>query len=243
MSLIIVLLEIILVDIILGGDNAFVIAMSTKRLERKNQKKITFLATVVAILLRAFIVTLVIKLGGIDVPGLYLVAGLSLVVISLDIIHDKQARINIEEDRKLKRASITVLISDLTLGVDNALVIGALASTATPDTSLQISLVVFSLLISFPIILFGADFLGKLILKYVDEFHYVIITVAFLLIHMGLVFITKDLLFVNYTSVFATLGFKLGLWLCALFLTCLKVYLYKRKKKWVSFLFCMYYKY
>lgn len=153
------LLAIILIDLVLAGDNAIVIALAARNLPKKLQKKAIVWGTVGAIAMRSAMTVGVVWL--LKIPGLMLVGGLGLVWIAYKLVapggdhgdeHSPTAT-------TFWGAMKTIIVADALMGVDNVL---GVAGAAHGD----MGLVVIGLLISVPIVVFGSTLMLKLVEKY-----------------------------------------------------------------------------
>ena len=153
----IAVLQIIAIDIVLGGDNAIIIALACRNLP-KNQRRAGILwGTAGAIILRVILVFFATSL--MEILGLRLIGGILLIWIGIKLLtevetHDLDGKIN--QSSNLLTAIRTIIIADFVMSLDNALAITAAAKG-------DIGLVVFGLLLSVPIIIAaGAGLLGWL---------------------------------------------------------------------------------
>ena len=150
------ILAIVLIDIVLAGDNALVIGMAANRLPEHLKKKAIFWGTFGAVAVRFIAVVSLTYL--LLVPGLRIVGGLLLVYIAWKLAFHEQDH-SIEAKDTFWAAIGTIVIADAVMGVDNALGIAAAADG-------NFWLVVFGLLISVPIILFGSTVIARILEKY-----------------------------------------------------------------------------
>jgi YjbE family integral membrane protein len=166
--------QIILIDILLGGDNAVVIALACRGLPPKQRKLGIIYGTAGAIVLRVILIAFALAL--LAVPYLKVVGGLLLVWIGVKLLvpHDEDDHANINPSDKLWGAVKTVIVADLVMSVDNVL---AIAGAAESAGSHQLPLVIFGLLVSIPIIVAGS----QLVLKLMDRFPIIITFGAMLL--------------------------------------------------------------
>lgn len=159
------LLAIILIDLVLAGDNALVIGLVARRLPKEDQKKVIMWGTVGAIAIRAVMAITVVYL--LKIPGFLLIGGLALIWIARKLVqpneggHDAHGK---EAPTTVGAAIRTVVIADAVMGIDNVLGIGGVARDS-------ILLIVIGLAISVPIIVWGS----QLVLKLVDRFPIVIL--------------------------------------------------------------------
>lgn len=166
--------QIILIDILLGGDNAVVIALACRGLPPKQRKLGIIYGTAGAIVLRVILIAFALAL--LAVPYLKIVGGLLLVWIGVKLMvpQDDDEHANITSSDKLWGAVKTVIVADLVMSVDNVLAIAAAADSAGTH---QLPLVIFGLLVSIPIIVAGS----QLVLKLMDRFPVIITFGAMLL--------------------------------------------------------------
>jgi len=156
------LLAIILIDLVLAGDNAIVIALAARSLPSHLQKKAIVWGTVGAIAVRSLMTLGVVWL--LKIPGLMLVGGLGLVWIAYKLLAEPERD---EHDGPVAAtfwgAMKTIVVADALMGVDNVLGVAGAAHGA-------MDLVVIGLLISVPIVVFGSS----VVLKLVDRFPVII---------------------------------------------------------------------
>ena len=156
------LLAIILIDLVLAGDNAIVIALAARNLPEHLKKKAIVWGTVGAIAVRSVMTVGVVWL--LKIPGLMLVGGLGLVWIAYKLLADQS-----EEDDHGPGANTfwgamkTIIVADALMGVDNVLGVAGAAHGS-------FDLVVIGLLVSVPIVVFGSS----VVLKLVDRFPVII---------------------------------------------------------------------
>ena len=167
--------QIIMIDIVLGGDNAVVIALACRRLPPAQRAKGILWGTAGAIILRVILIFFALIL--LSVPYLKLVGALLLVWIGVKLLipEDEDAHAKIEGSDRLWAAVKTVIVADLVMSVDNVIAIAGAAEAA--GGSHQMPLVIFGLLVSIPIIIWGS----QLVLKLMDRFP-IIITVGAMLL-------------------------------------------------------------
>ena len=156
------LLAIILIDLVLAGDNAIVIALAARNLPPEHQNKAILWGTVGAIVIRSAMTVGVVWL--LKIPGLMLVGGLGLLWIAYKLITDTS-----EDEHQGGTATTfwgamkTIIVADALMGVDNVL---GVAGAANGD----FTLVVIGLLISIPIVVLGS----KLVLQLVEKWPVII---------------------------------------------------------------------
>lgn len=178
------ILQIIAIDIVLGGDNAIVIALACKNLPSKYRKLGIFYGALGAILLRIIMVFFAATL--LSIYGLKLVGGILLLWIAIKLVldHDKTTDINVNQEKNLLGAIKTIIVADFVMSLDNSIAIAAAADG-------NIYLVIFGVLLSIPIIIWGSS----LILKLIDNYPIIIYLGSALLGWIGGEMIQTDILF------------------------------------------------
>ncbi|WP_068616847.1 TerC family protein [Paenibacillus tuaregi] len=147
-----VLMSIILIDLVLAGDNAIVIGLAARNVPKEDQKKVIMWGTIGAILVRVVMTILVVQL--LAVPGLRLVGGLALLWIAYKLIVDDKNH-EIKAGNRSWAAIRTIIIADTMMGLDNVL---AVAGAAHGDNVM----VIIGLAISVPIMIWGSTVILKL---------------------------------------------------------------------------------
>ena len=156
------LLAIILIDLVLAGDNAIVIALAARSLPPQLQKKAIIWGTVGAIAVRSAMTMGVVWL--LQIPGLMLVGGLGLVWIAYRLVSDQGGGPDHGPvAHTFWGAMKTIVVADALMGVDNVLGVAGAAQGS-------FDLVIIGLLISIPIVVFGST----LVLKLVERFPLII---------------------------------------------------------------------
>ncbi len=171
----IAVLEIIAIDILLGGDNAVVIALACRKLPPKQRRLGILWGTAGAIVLR--VVLIVFALSLLQVPGLKLAGALLLLWIGVKLMlaEDEEGHGDVAASDKLWGAVKTVIVADFVMSLDNVIAIAGAAETAPAEQ--QLALVIFGLLVSIPIIVWGS----QLVIKLMDRFPIIITLGAMLL--------------------------------------------------------------
>lgn len=167
--------QIIMIDILLGGDNAVVIALACRGLPPHQRKKGILWGTAGAIVLRIILIAFALAL--LQVPFLKFVGALLLIWIGIKLIapQEEDEHSSIQGSDKLWGAVKTVIVADLVMSVDNVIAIAGAAQTAGEQH--QMPLVIFGLLVSIPIIVWGS----QLVLKLMDRFPIIILLGGMLL--------------------------------------------------------------
>ena len=188
---VIAVLQIIAIDIILGGDNAIIIALACRNLPKDQRLAGILWGTAGAIILRVILVFFATSL--MEIPGLRLIGGILLIWIGVKLLtevetHNLDGKIN--QSSNLLTAIRTIIIADFVMSLDNALAITAAANG-------DIGLVVFGLLLSVPIIIWGS----ALILRLMERFPVIITAGAGLLGWLGGGLMISDKLLAEFTAI------------------------------------------
>ena len=151
------LIAIIIIDLVLAGDNAIIIALATKNLPKDLQRKAILWGTIGAILIRTLMTILAVQL--LKIPGLSAVGGLALLYIAYQLITDNNDEHAESGTSSFWTAMRTIVIADAVMGIDNVLAVAGASEG-------NIYLVVAGLLISIPIVVFGSQLVLGLLQKY-----------------------------------------------------------------------------
>ncbi|WP_379970136.1 TerC family protein [Ectobacillus sp. sgz5001026] len=157
------LLSIVIIDLVLAGDNAIVIGLAARNLPKQDQKKVIFWGSLGAIVIRAIATLVVVWL--LQIPGLLLVGGVLLIWIAYRLLVEEKKH-EVTSEVSIWAAIRMIIIADALMGLDNVLAVAG-ASEGSP------LLVILGLLISVPIVVWGST----IILKFVDRFP-IIITIG-----------------------------------------------------------------
>lgn len=152
------LLTIVLLDLVLAGDNAIVIALAARNLPPLLQKRAVIWGTLGAIVVRIALTVIVVYLLGL--PGLMLVGGLLLLPIAWKLLkpaHDEHG--SVAPAIGFWSALRTIVVADVLMGLDNVLAIAGAAKG-------HMGLVVIGLLISIPLVVWGSTLILKLITRF-----------------------------------------------------------------------------
>ncbi len=155
--------QIIAIDVLLGGDNAVVIAMACRRLPEEQRKKGIFWGVVGAIILRILLIFFALQL--LSLPYLKITGALLLLWIGMKLLQpeEEDGHGSLEGATNLWGAIRTVIVADLVMSMDNVIAVAGAARG-------EIVLVVFGILFSVPIIVWGS----RIVLKLMDRFPVVI---------------------------------------------------------------------
>ncbi|WP_100404842.1 TerC family protein [Bacillus solitudinis] len=176
---IISLLTIVGVDIILGGDNAIVVALACRNLPVHIRNKAIMLGITLALLIRMGLTLVAVQL--LEIPFLLAIGGALLIFIAYSLLADQDAGQDIEGGTNLFSAIKAIVIADFIMGFDNVI---AVAGAAHGNNIL----VMIGLIISVPIIIWGS----KLILKAFDRFPVIIYVGAAILAFTATRMITHE---------------------------------------------------
>ena len=178
----IALVQIIAIDIVLGGDNAIIIALACRNLPKKQKRLGILWGTAGAITLRVILVFFASAL--MTTPGLRLIGGVLLLWIGIKLLTDQagdELEGKIAQKGSLLGAIQTIIIADFVMSLDNALAIAAASKGS-------MFLVVFGLVVSVPIIIGGS----AIILKMMERYPFIITLGAGLLGWLGGDLIAND---------------------------------------------------
>jgi YjbE family integral membrane protein len=170
-------LSIIVIDLVLSGDNAVVIGMAARNLSAENRRKAIILGGAGAIGLRIMFTAMATLLLGLQAIG-----GVLLIYIAFKLIRPQgDAHGNVREADSLGQAIRTIVLADVVMSLDNILAVAGAAHG-------EIRLLMFGLLLSIPIILFGSELVARLIGRF-PAFLYVGV---FVLVHAAVAMVAHD---------------------------------------------------
>jgi len=160
--------QIILIDILLGGDNAVVIALACRKLPPKQRTQGILWGTFGAIVLRVVLIFFALTL--LSIPYLKLVGAALLLWIGVKLLmpEHEDEHANIQASDRLWAAVKTVIVADFVMSLDNVIAIAGAAQSAGGEH--QMALVIFGLVVSIPIIIWGS----QLVIKLMDRFPMII---------------------------------------------------------------------
>jgi YjbE family integral membrane protein len=151
--------SIVLANIVLSGDNAVVIAMAARTLKPEQQQKAIVWGSAAAIVMRIVLTVVAIKL--LAMPFLKVLGAVLLVYIGVDLLKGESegGDAHSKQIHGLLAAIRTILIADLVMSLDNVLAVAAAANGNVP-------LLVLGLIVSIPLIVFGATLLTKVMERF-----------------------------------------------------------------------------
>lgn len=157
------LLAIVIIDLVLAGDNAIVIGLAARNLPKEKQKTVILWGTIGAVLIRALATIAIVWL--LKVPGLLLVGGILLVWIAYKLLVEEKGH-EVKAGDSIMAAIRTIIIADAAMGIDNVLAVAGAAHGS-------VWLVILGLMISVPIVVWGST----IIIKWMERYP-VIITIG-----------------------------------------------------------------
>jgi YjbE family integral membrane protein len=181
-----VLLKLILIDIVLSGDNAVVIAMAARNVPKEQQKKAIFWGTFGAIALRIIFAAAIIFL--LKIPYLTAVGGVLLVIIAIKLLTGEDEN-HKEGGSTVASAIKTIIFADAVMSFDNVVALAGIAHGS-------LFAIIIGVLVSIPIIVFGS----QLILKAMEKFPIIIYFGAGLLAWTAGEMIVSDPKLHHYTA-------------------------------------------
>ena len=147
--------QIIMVNILLSGDNAVVIALACRNLSRRQRRLGIFWGVMGAIVLRLILTFFAMSL--LANPYLKLIGGALLLWIGVKLIAEEgDGEHNVKASDRLLSAIWTIIVADLVMSLDNVMAVAAAAKGNVP-------LIVFGLVISIPIVVFGSQLIMRII--------------------------------------------------------------------------------
>lgn len=146
------LLKIILINIVLSGDNAVVIALACRKLPREQQKLAVFWGSFGAIVLRVVLTFVAVEL--LQIPFLKIVGGLLLVWIAVNLLRGDEET-DLRASSTLFGAIRTIILADFIMSLDNVVAVAGIAGN-------NLLLIIVGLAISIPLIIWGSQLLMKL---------------------------------------------------------------------------------
>lgn len=173
------ILAIVLIDLVLSGDNAVVIGMAARRLSPESRKRAILWGGFGAIGLRILFTALAALL--LDVPYLQAAGGLLLLWIAFRLLKPDHEGAHVSEAGSLSEAIRTIILADVVMSLDNILAVGGAAEG-------HLGLLLFGLFLSIPIILLGSEVVARLL----GRFPILIYVGAFVLIQTAVGMVLED---------------------------------------------------
>jgi YjbE family integral membrane protein len=177
--------QIILIDILLGGDNAIVIALACRHLPEDMRFKGIVGGALGAIVIRIALIAFAVTL--LTVPYLKIIGGVLLLWIGVKLLlNQEEENGEIDGGDRLFTAIKTVIIADLVMSIDNVIAVAGAAEQASADHKLV--LIVFGIMVSIPVVIWGSS----VILRIMDRVPAVVTMGAALLGYLGGSMIATD---------------------------------------------------
>ena len=151
-------LEIIMINILLSGDNAVVIALACRNLTRRQRRRGIFWGVLGAIVLRIVLTFFAMSL--LANPYLKLIGGALLLWIGVKLIAEEEGgEHDVKASDRLLAAVWTIIVADLVMSLDNVMGVAAAAKGSGP-------LIVFGLIVSIPIVVLGSQVIMRLTARF-----------------------------------------------------------------------------
>lgn len=173
------ILSIIVLNLVLSGDNAVVIALATRKLPASSQNKAIVVGTAGAVVLRILLMLIAVEL--LTVPYVKIIGAVLLFYIAYDLLKSNGEEAEVKSETTLLSAIRTIIIADLVMSLDNVLAIAGVADG-------HFMLAVLGLIISIPIVIFGS----QVILKLMDRFPWLIWVGALLIAYTAGTMLVED---------------------------------------------------
>jgi YjbE family integral membrane protein len=151
------LAAIVLIDLVLAGDNAIVIGLAARNVPRELQRRVILWGTAGAIGVRIALTGIVVWL--LKIPGFLVVGGLALIWIGWKLTHGGGGPHEIRAAATVRSAVQTIVVADAVMGVDNVLAVGGAAQGS-------FALVLIGLAVSIPIVIWGSTLVVKWVERY-----------------------------------------------------------------------------
>jgi len=173
------IISIIVIDLILSGDNAVVIGMAARRLSPENRRRAIIFGGAGAVGLRILFTAMAALLLG--VPYLQAIGGLLLLWIAYKLVRPQHNEAHVGEAGSLAEAIRTIILADVVMSLDNILAVGGAAHG-------DIRLLLFGLVLSIPILLLGSELVARML----GRFPFLLYLGAFVLILTAVGMILED---------------------------------------------------
>jgi len=196
------LVGVLVVNLILSGDNAVVIAMAARSLEGANRRRAIIWGAAGAVILRLLFAAVITFL--ITIPFLQVVGGLLLIWIAWKLIHDSEPEEGkVEAGQSAWEAIRIIIIADAVMSLDNVI---ALVQAARIDGEVSRSLIVIGLATTIPLVVFGAALLTSLL----NRFPFLVYLGAALLIYLAIEMFFSDVFLHDYLEPLASIEWIIG---------------------------------
>ena len=196
------LVAVLVVNLILSGDNAVVIAMAARSLEGANRRKAIIWGAAGAVILRLIFAAIITFL--LDIPFLQVVGGLLLIWIAWKLIADSEPEEGkIEAGQSPWEAIKIIIVADAVMSLDNVI---ALVQAARVGGEVSISLLVIGLATTIPLVVFGAALLTSLL----NRFPFLVYLGAGLLVYLAIEMFFSDVFLHHYLEPYASIEWIIG---------------------------------
>ncbi|SCM79960.1 Integral membrane protein TerC [uncultured Sporomusa sp.] len=186
--------SILLVNLVLSGDNAVIIALASKNLPPDQRNKAIMWGSVGAVVLRIILTFVAAYL--LDIPYLQFFGGLALLYIAISLLKKDEGEGNVSQANSYFEAIKIILFADLIMSLDNVLALAAIAQTVPSG---KYGLITIGLATSIPLVVFGA----QLLMKLMDRFPIIIYIGAGILGYAAAAMIVADSAVGQYVSNYA----------------------------------------
>ncbi len=171
--------SIIIIDLVLSGDNAVVIGMAARSLSPKNRRRAIIFGGAGAIGLRIIFTAMAAIL--LDTPYLQAIGGVVLLYIAYKLLRPQNHEEGVSEAGSLGEAVRTIVLADVVMSLDNILAVGGAAHG-------NLALLLFGLILSIPLILLGSEAVARLL----GRFPVLVYVGAIVLVHTALSMLVED---------------------------------------------------
>lgn len=146
--------SIVLIDLVLSGDNAVVIGMAARRLPDEERRRAIVLGGLGAVVLRVTFTILAALL--LDIPLLRAIGGVLLLWIAYKLVRPHEDTQNVSAAESMAAAVKTIILADFVMSLDNILAVGGASEG-------HLGLLIFGLLFSIPILMLGSELVARLL--------------------------------------------------------------------------------
>ncbi|MCM3784454.1 TerC family protein [Neobacillus mesonae] len=150
-------MQILMINLVLSGDNAVVIALASRNLPENSRKKAVWWGAFGAVLLRCILTFIAVLILGI--PFIQATGGILLLYIAFKLLLEDEGDIRVKESLTLLSAIYTILVADFVMSLDNVLAIAAIADG-------DLALIVIGIAISIPIVVWGSGIIVNLLQRF-----------------------------------------------------------------------------
>lgn len=151
------LLEILMINLVLSGDNAVVIAMASKNLPLSKRKKAVWWGALGAVVLRCLLTWIALIL--LQIPYIQALGGIMLAFIAYRLMTQQEEENRVESAATIWKSVQTILAADFIMSLDNVLAIAAVANG-------DVAVLVIGIAISIPIVVWGSNLIAGLLHKF-----------------------------------------------------------------------------